>query len=341
MTSRITISDLAAAAGVSKSSASAALNNKPGVSEQTRERVLALALEMGWSPSYAAQSLSSSRAGAIGLIISRSLGALSQGPFFMQFIEGIESVISPHNVALMLHVVDSVESEISAYEKWASQRRVDGVIIASATANDPRISAVERLQLPAVWGSGRYAGVGQDEGSASGVAQAFRYLARLGHTRIARVGGNPEFPPVQGRNHEFIALMEQAGFTPIIVDTDSSGLAGARAARALLLSPNPPTAIIFDGDLMAVAGLAVAAEMGVRVPEDLSILSWDDSALCEVTFPTLSAVRGSNTSYGALQAEQLLSLIAGEDARPLHLPEPVLVPRGSTGRITPRVSADH
>jgi DNA-binding LacI/PurR family transcriptional regulator len=116
------------------------------------------------------------------------------------------------------------------------------------------------------------------------------------------------------------------------VATDFSGDAGARATRSLLTAapPDRPTAIVYDNDVMAVAGLSVAAEMGLRVPEDVSLLAWDDSQLCRLTHPTLSAMSHDVHGFGAEVARTLFSVITGSEGGSHPVPTPVLTPRGST-----------
>ncbi|MDV9174172.1 substrate-binding domain-containing protein, partial [Streptomyces sp. W16] len=114
--------------------------------------------------------------------------------------------------------------------------------------------------------------------------------------------------------------------------TDHSGEAGARATRSLLTGapPDRPTAIVYDNDIMAVAGLSVAAELGLAVPADVSLLAWDDSQLCRLTHPTLSAMSHDVHGFGADTARTLFGVIAGEGAGSHPVPTPVLTPRGST-----------
>jgi DNA-binding LacI/PurR family transcriptional regulator len=116
------------------------------------------------------------------------------------------------------------------------------------------------------------------------------------------------------------------------VTTDYSGEAGARATRSLLMAApaDRPTAIVYDNDIMAVAGLSVAAEMGLSVPGDVSLLAWDDSQLCRLTHPTLSAMSHDVHGFGADAARTLFGVITGEGAGSHPVPTPVLTPRGST-----------
>jgi DNA-binding LacI/PurR family transcriptional regulator len=113
-------------------------------------------------------------------------------------------------------------------------------------------------------------------------------------------------------------------------ETGFSGEEGARATRMLLLASDRPTAIVYDNDIMAVAGLGVAAEMGVSVPDDLSLLAWDDSQLCRLTHPTLSAMSHDVHGFGAEVARVLFDLLAGQEIPSRPVATPSLMPRGST-----------
>ena len=255
-------------------------------------------------------------------------------PFYMEFISGVEEVIAAEGIALMLHVVDRPGAEIAAYEKWWAQRRVDGVLLVDLALNDPRVAAVQELEIPAVCvSSGDAAGglpfVSTDDGRA--MRDAVRYLIRLGHRRVARVGGIPALSHTVARDQAFLEVAAQAGLTQHrIIDTDFSGEAGARATRALLMQSEPPTAIVYDNDVMAVAGLGVAAELGVSVPGELSLLAWDDSPLCEITHPPLSAMRRDVPALGAAAAQMLLAIVDGGEGGSREGPLPALFPRGST-----------
>ena len=168
---------------------------------------------------------------------------------------------------------------------------------------------------------------------ATAVTEAVRYLAALGHRRIARVGGAAALGHTAMRTAAFdeaARALELAGAWQ--VTTDDSGAAGARATRSLLTAapPDRPTAIVYDNDIMAVAGLSVAAEMGLNVPHDVSLLAWDDSQLCRLTHPTLSAMSHDVHGFGAEAARTLFGVITGEGPGSHPVPTPVLTPRGST-----------
>src|SRR5262245_14401466 len=114
---RVTISDIARRAGVSKGAVSFALNNRPGVAESTRERILAIAEELGWYPNRAARALSAARADACGLVLARPVRLLAFEPFFMQFVAGAESELSPRSIALTLQLAEDVPEEIEIHRR--------------------------------------------------------------------------------------------------------------------------------------------------------------------------------------------------------------------------------
>ncbi|GGL94471.1 LacI family DNA-binding transcriptional regulator [Nakamurella endophytica] len=341
---RVTITDIASAAGVSKGAASYALNGRPGVSAATRERVLAVARQLEWIPNPAARVLSGRRAGAVGLVVTRPPELLGSEPFFMELLAGLESVLSVRSVALLLQVAPSADHELAILKAWSASGQVDGVVLIDLREADPRVALLTQLSLPAVAvGAPEVAGalpcVWTDDRAA--MRQAVRYLARLGHRRIARVAGPPELAHITARGITFAetlvqlrtsgTAMEQAQ----TVDTDLTGERGAAATRRLLTLDPPPTAIVYDNDLCAVAGLMVTEELGLRVPQDVSLLAWDDSQLCLITRPTLSAMSRDVHQVGRRAAALLLDVL--DDAPPRQVPGPPvdLLVRGSTGPPPP------
>src|SRR5688572_8401025 len=147
---RVTIRDIAERAGVSKGAVSYALNGRPGVSDTTRERILAIARELGWYPNRAARALSAARADACGLVLARPARTIALEPFFMEFIAGVESELATRSVALTIQLVRDVDEEIAVYRRWWGEHRVDGVLMVDLRIDDPRVDVLTRLGLPAV-----------------------------------------------------------------------------------------------------------------------------------------------------------------------------------------------
>ncbi len=334
-TSRATIRDIAERAGVSKGAVSYALNGRPGVSDSTRDRILSIADELGWYPNRAARALSGARVDACGLVLARPARSLALEPFFMEFISGVEVELSSRSVALTIQLVEDIQQEIEVYRRWFGEHRVDGVLMVDLRVHDPRIQELVRLGLPAVvvggpLGNHALPAVFHDEGSV--VVEAVQYLAALGHTRVAHVTGVSDFVHTGQRSTAFERATGELGLEADIIETDYSAESGARATRKLLSLPDPPTAIVFDSDLLAVTGLGVAQRMGFAVPDDVSIVGWDDSLISQVVNPPLTAITRDITGFGATAARHLLAAIHGDATGDMQTARGELTIRGSTGR---------
>ncbi|WP_219462619.1 LacI family DNA-binding transcriptional regulator [Nonomuraea rhizosphaerae] len=332
---RPTIADIASRAGVSKVAVSYALNGQPGVSEATRARIVAIAEEIGWRPNSAARALNGARAHTVGLALCRPARILGVEPFFMELISGIEGELADRSYALMLQVVADHRQEIEVYRRWWGESRIDGAFLVDLRYTDARVAAMEELGMPVmVIGHPSEAGslpaVWSDDGEA--IRETIGYLVALGHRRVARVAGMADLVHTALRDRSFEESCAGAA-EHVTVHTDYTGEEGARATRRLLSSPERPTAIVYDNDIMAVAGLSVAQEMRLDVPRDLSIVAWDDSPLSQVVRPPLTALTRDIPAYGAHAARRLLALIAGATVPPFEDQAARLTPRGSTGAV--------
>ncbi|MGO9165207.1 MAG: LacI family DNA-binding transcriptional regulator [Streptosporangiaceae bacterium] len=334
---RPTIADIARRAGVTKAAVSFALNGQPGVSAGTRRRILAIAGELGYEPSSAARALSDGRAGAFGLVIDRPAHLLGIEPFFMQLISGIQAELSRDHIALLFTMAEDQAAEIELYRTWSAQRRVDGVFLVDIQVRDRRIRALRELAMPTIVfgsprGSGSLPAVWQDD--LADTRTVTQYLAGLGHRRLARVSGISRYWHTRLRTAAFARVAREMGLTAQFVECDYTAEQGARATRRLLRGARPPTAICYDNDLMAVSGLTAARQLGVAVPAELSVVAWDDSALCELVHPPVTALTRDTAGAGAAAGRSLVRLADG--ARVGNLPEqpPVLTVRGTTGPAT-------
>ena len=176
---------------------------------------------------------------------------------------------------------------------WWAQRRVDGVFLVNLQIDDRRIGLLEQLRMPTVVigdpaGAGSLPAVWQDDAAAT--RAVVEYLARAGHRGIARVTGIPRFWHTKIRTDAFRSAAQAVGARAVLLEGDYPGENGAAATRQLLRGAEPPTAIVYDNDLMAVSGLGAAQQAGVEVPAELSIVALDDSAFCEVVHPPLTAL---------------------------------------------------
>jgi DNA-binding LacI/PurR family transcriptional regulator len=334
MAARPTIADVARAAGVSRGAVSFALNDRPGVADATRARILAVAAELGFTPSHRARALSASRALTVGLVIARQPETLSADPFFPAFIAGIEGTLAERGQGLLLQVVPDQASERRNYEMLAASARVDGVFLTDLRVDDPRPAQLESLGMPTVviapapiacvWPV-----VAVDD--RPGIAAAVQHLIALGHRRIAHVAGPKEFVHSRSRHAAWADTLAAAGLEESpCVWSDFSPSGGAHATRELLDLPEPPTAIVYANDLMAIAGTSAAQARGLHVPDDLSVTGFDDTAISGYLRPPLTTVRTDAVAWGRAAAECLLRLVDGDTCLDVTLPPPELVLRAST-----------
>ena len=341
---RVTITEIARRVGVSKGAVSYALNNQPGVSEATRARVLKVAEEMEWVPNRAARQLSAARSETFGLVLARTAKTLTEEPFYMGFVGGVESVLQQKSYALALQVVADQDEELATYRKWAAERRVDGVIVVDLRVADARIPLLRKLELPAILVGAPELADGMPcvwtDGTAATNA-ALDHVVSLGHRAVARVAGPPEYGDVWIRDRAFDAAGRRLGLEVQVVHTDFSADQGAAATRDLLAADVRPTAIIYDNDLMAVAGLAVVHGLGSRSPEDVTLVAWDDSTLCRITHPQLTAMSHNIIGYGAEVTNRLLDLLNGAHPQAHLYSTPLLIVRGSSApppTLTPPIA---
>jgi DNA-binding LacI/PurR family transcriptional regulator len=208
------------------------------------------------------------------------------------------------------------------------------VFIVDLQVNDRRIAVLEQLHMPAVVigtprGSGALPAVWQDDRAA--VETVVSYLAGLGHRRIARIGGFARYWHSTLRSEAFAQVAAEARLDAVSVEADYTAEHGAQATRGLLGSAQPPTAILYDNDVMAAAGLGAAQRMGVSVPSGVSIVSWDDSALCELMHPALTALRRDIAAAGGQAARMLQQMSAGQQPQNFEEAPAVLQVRDSSG----------
>jgi DNA-binding LacI/PurR family transcriptional regulator len=329
-----TITDVARAAGVSKAAVSFALNDRPGLAADTRARILAVARELGWTPSLRGRALSVSRALAVGLVIARTPETLGADPFFGYFISGIETVLSERGYALMLQVVGDEATEHESYRQLAANGRVDGVFLTDMRVDDLRPQLLDALRLPTVVigpapASGLWSAVNIND--QLGITAAVEHLIGLGHRNIAHVAGPTELVHSVSRRNAWERAVSDAGLPPgLCITSDFSAQGGASATSQLLDLDEPPTAIVYANDLMAIAGMSTAISRGVEVPGQLSVTGFDDAPLSAYIQPALTTVRTDVVGWGRAAATQLLAVIDREDGSDIDLPAPEFVIRAST-----------
>jgi DNA-binding LacI/PurR family transcriptional regulator len=281
---RPTIGDIARRAGVSKAAVSYALNGRPGVSEETRDRVSKIAHALGWRANTAALALSGERVGVVGLVLA--------GPASWPMVEGIERELAGEGIALQLAIVSDVEAELETYREWWATRRVDGVLLIDPRSEDPRIPLLCSLKMPAAVVGLSVPGLSAvQEDSAAVCRQVVGHLAEGGHRRVGYVTKSDR----SCRDTERVRVLRELL---------GAALVEAKAVPELLELPDPPTAVIYEDDLTAAATVANAAQLGVRIPDELAIVACNDSPVCQLV--NVTAVRRDDGADGASAARLLL-----------------------------------
>lgn len=330
----MTIAEIAERAGVSQTAVSVAINGRAGVSGATRRRVLEVAAELGWRPSSSARALTGGRIGAVGLVLSRRERLLGVEPVFMHLISGIQDELSRRGLELLFKVVEDPEAELATYRTWWAERRADGVLLVDLRVEDARVPVLRRLGFPAVvvggpGGAGALPAVWADEAAA--MESVLTYLAGLGHRHLAGIGGSGEYLYDARRSQSFRAVTKRLGVSGTWVEAHESDERSTSAVRRLLTQPDPPTAIVFEDELTAVAGLAVAQELGRAVPQELSIVAWGDSALCRSVRPQLTTFSRDGAHLGVRAASALIDVLDGGEPGEFGDTTGSITERGSTG----------
>ncbi|MEU5026516.1 LacI family DNA-binding transcriptional regulator [Streptomyces milbemycinicus] len=333
---RPTIKAVAAAAGVSTAAVSQAFHGKGRLSEPTRQRILDAAGELGWSPSAPAAALRNARTRTLALVVRRPTDVLGADPHFSELITGIEGELAPRGYGLLLHLVAGAQEENALYRQLTAEGRVDGAVLTDARTNDPRPALLARLGLPAVLlgppdRAGGVPSVGLGHQGAA-VEEVVRHLLELGHRRIAYVAGPADLQHTRLRGGVFETALKAAGLRPYaVLHTDFTEVSAVAATRALLEAPDRATAIVYANDSMAVCGIGAAQRDGLRVPDDLSVVGYDNLPLGRWLHPRLTTVDQQVQRVGAAAARLLLAR-CGEDVEETVLDDrPRLVVRESTG----------
>jgi DNA-binding LacI/PurR family transcriptional regulator len=320
---RPTIDDVAARAGVSSAAVSFAVNGRPGVGEETRRRILAVAEELGWRPSASARALTEARARAVGLLLARGLDQLEVDPFFVRFLAGIERTLARSDHDLVLRVAEQIDAE--AYGQLAASGRVDGFLLCDVEVDDRRFDLLAEAGVPAVVAGHPVSPCPfpwVETAHADGMRFVAEHLLELGHRRIGFVGGSADYEHVQARLAVWRDTLAAAGVEHGPVAHTPGELLGGQV-----------TAIVHTSDGLAAECLAAARERGVAVPGELSITGFDDSPLAALAAPPVTSVRVDYAGFGEGAAAALLASIAGEPLPEFRAAPPELVIRASTAAV--------
>ncbi len=331
---RVTIADVASAAGVSKTAVSFAFNNPERLGQATLERVLGVAQDLGYTPHPAARALSMRRSGTIGILIPQRLSTVFANPFVSELIQGLGEQCEEHDLTLLL--VPPLDGSLEGAIRQAS---VDGFISLGLSPDDRALEVLDRIGIPTVLvdsdSSPSHPAINiDDEGGAQAAAQ---HLLDLGHRRLAIIVLPPAraqvtSTPTAGRRLAgYQKAIRAAGAPePHVVVAGISVPAGARAFESMPKGRRRPTGVLAMSDMAAIGVMSAAQSAGLRVPEDLSVVGFDDVPASAWTNPPLTTVRQPIVEKGRLAARLLIQRMKGkivESPSPLRTS---LVVRNST-----------
>ena len=291
-----------------------ALNGRPGISDETRQRILDAVEAIGFTPNVAARALSGAGSSTVGFVVARAPESLGSESFYLQLIAGIQSALSERHYAMLLQVVHDMDEELAVYRQWRSTGRVDGVVLIDLHRHDPRPAALQALGMPAllVGGpdeTGRLTSVSVDNVAAA--YQVADHLVGRGHRRIAYVTGDPGLEHVAQRSDALASVAAEHEASVTLAHTDFSAQAAATQVSALLARPEPPTAIVFENEVLMVAGVGVINEAGLSIPGDVAVVSFEDSPVCTAMRPQVTALHRDAYLLGKAAGERLLTQLDG------------------------------
>jgi DNA-binding LacI/PurR family transcriptional regulator len=315
---RVTIRNVAEAAGVSTATVSLALAGNPLIAEATRARVRSIAASLGYRPSALGRGLQGGRSEAVGLVIPHTGGHVFGHLYFMDLLSGVSEVLEAANKVLVLSTTSSESDEEAAYLKILQTQHVGGIILASAALHDANIERLKASGHPFVF-IGRYPfdpsipNVSVDD--AGGAAAATRHLLALGHRRIAHISGPLSHLSAIDRKAGYEAALAEAGAAPtgsLLFEGDYSEAAGQVGMAQLLALAEPPTALFAGSDETAIGAMAVLREAGREPGRDFPVVGFDDVILARHVSPGLTTIRQPMRQMGRSAAEVLIRVMNGE-----------------------------
>ncbi|VVP24311.1 Ribose operon repressor [Pseudomonas fluorescens] len=305
-----TIKDVAALAGISYTTVSHVVNNTRPVSKEVRLKVEAAIKSLDYVPSAVARSLKAKTTATIGLLVPNSLN-----PYFAELARGIEDYCERNGYCVILCNSDDNPQKQRSYLRVLLEKRVDGLIVASAGGDSGLAQGLAGVKTPMVIVDRGLDGVDADLVRIDheyGAYLATRHLLELGHRDIATIGGPASTSVAQMRQAGFRRALKEAGIdvSPArMLESDFTSTGGYNAATTLLAS-DPPSAIFAGNDMIGIGVLRAAAERKVRVPSELSVIGFDDIQMSRYVYPALTTVGQSILQLGEMAAEVLLRRIA-------------------------------
>ena len=331
MRGTVTIEEVAAAAGVSRSTVSRVVNGSTAVSPEALQSVTRAIAELNYVPNRAARSLASQKTHAVALIVPEDTTRFFGDPFFAAIVSGINSRLSRSDYVLNLFIAsDDPGDKTTSYLRSGV---VDGAIIVSHHTSDTFIDRIAAA-VPVVYGGRpvrqRDRDYYIDVENVKGGRDATAYLIQRGRRRIATITGPPTMPAGIDRLEGYRQALAEAGLEEGPIEDGAFTADGGAAAMRRMLECGPaPDAVFVASDLMARGALSVIEASGLRVPEDIAVIGFDDSPVATSVSPQLTTMRQPSFHQGELMASTLLEILAGGSPRHVTILETELIVRDS------------
>lgn len=337
MSGRVTLADVARLAGVSKTSASMALADSSRVAYETKQIVRRAAAELKYVPHFAASALRTQRAEAIAVVLPHVAQHVFSHPVFIELLEGISTAANELDLSVVLSTARSAKDETSAYSRITRGRQAAGVIVAAASVHDPNPRQIDDAGYPVVVvgrpRTGSVTSVGIDD--VGGAIAVTRHLIEThGVKRIGHVSGPLDHQSAIDKRDGYVKAMADAGLTldpRLFFEGNYEEASGHDAARALRPHLRPGDGVFFANDQMAIGAMEEWRAAGLRVPQDIRVVSYDNHPMSRHATPPLTTVGADMIGVGARALRQLHRLIEGEGSLP-HIEFPTqLIVRESCG----------
>jgi len=318
------IGDIARRLGVSTASVSRALNDRPGVSEDLRQRILAAAQELDFAPNMAARGLATQRTQTIGLVLGKKETPVDADPFYPLITQGAEACLAQQGYHLILTTVDGTQAASASAFKLVREQRVDGLILAGPDISPAFIIALRQSGLPCVLVDNCLQETPIDcvvSDDQAGAAAAVEHLVQHGHRQILCLSGPQEWASSRERSQGYRLAMQRAGLAEQARVLHAPGTTidtGQALLRQALDEGLHPTAVFAINDSMAIGAMRAAQAAGLRVPEDLALIGFDDISWAELATPPLTTVHIYKEEMGSLAARRLLDLLGRSDSVPVR-----------------------
>ncbi|NLL42709.1 MAG: LacI family transcriptional regulator [Firmicutes bacterium] len=315
---RVTIADVAAKAKVSTATVSYVLNKSNRVSKETRDRVLRAVEELGYQPNALAQGLVKNETRNIGVVIPHTAESVFSDPFFPELLKGIGTVVTREGYFLLLSLLSVTEDFVSVLSSMISQRRVDGIIVASTPRDSEVVTKVREGGLPfTLIGPCYLSDVHSiDVDNEQGAYRAARHLIELGHSQIGYISGDMRFDYAVQRYRGFQRALDEAGLgLAHVYMGDVTHQSGQRGAKHLLESFPGITALACASDMAAYGAIAAARELGLRVPADLSVVGFDDIPFAQEHEIKLTTISQPIAKLGYLASENLIARLTNSTSQ--------------------------